>query len=155
MEPSYVSLRRTGMTSKLNGPLPAPRTLRAGLAAAVLVPLLVACGSASAGSSGSGSGSGGGNGVEKPAGTPSAAAGLCGLSPEGAAERKDGAMTYPATTDYVGKSEADARALAESRGLKLRVVGKDGDCGVITDDLQTTRINVYLEGGTVTGVGAF
>jgi hypothetical protein len=64
-------------------------------------------------------------------------------------------MTFPATIDFVGKSMADARQLAGTRGLELRVVGEDGTCNVLTDDLRTDRVNVYLEEGTVVAVGAF
>ena len=45
--------------------------------------------------------------------------------------------------------------MAVTRELQLRVVGEDGTCNAITDDLSTTRINVYLENGTVVAVGAF
>src|SRR5689334_14538881 len=152
MERIFVSLRRSGMKSNLFGHRPAPRSVRAGLAVALLLPLLAACGSEAAGSgagsgasSGAGSGAGGGgNGAETPAGSPPATLGYCGLSPEGSAERTADGMTFPATTDYLGKTEAEARQLAESRGLTLRVVGQDGECGIVTDDLRTERVNVYL-----------
>jgi hypothetical protein len=64
-------------------------------------------------------------------------------------------MTFPATTGYLGKTEADATALAASQKLTVRVVGKDGECGMVTDDLRTDRVNLYLEGGTVKAAGAF
>jgi hypothetical protein len=155
MELIYVSLRRSGMTGNPFGHAPAPRPIRAGLAVALLVPLLAACGSGTAGS-GSGSGSSASNGAEVPAPAPSATTpDYCGLDPEGTPERTEGGMTFPATGEFLGKSEADATALAESRKLTLRVVGKDGECGMVTDDLQTTRVNVYLEGGSVKAAGAF
>jgi len=141
------------MTSNPYGPRSAPSAARLALAAVLLVPVLAACGAEAAGGSG-----GGGNGAEITAPTPSAPSAnppFCGLKPEGQDERTADGMTFPATIDFVGKSLDDARALAVSRTLQLRVVGEDGRCDVITDDLSTSRINVYLEGGTVVAAGAF
>jgi hypothetical protein len=135
------------------GPRSAPSAARLALAAALLIPLLAACGAEAAGGSG-----GGGNGAEIPAPSPSAPSAnppYCGLKPEGQDQLTAEGMTFPATIDFVGKSLDDARALAVSRKLQLRVVGEDGVCNAITDDLSTGRINVYLEGGTVVAVGAF
>jgi hypothetical protein len=161
MERISVSLRPRGMTGNLFGHAPAPRSLRAGLAVALLLPLLAACGSGTAGGSGGSAGSGSASdagasgGPESPAPSPAGVPDYCGLDPEGTPERTEGGMTFPATLDYVGKSEADATALAESRKLTVRVVGKDGECGMVTDDLRTDRVNLYLEDGTVTAAGAF
>jgi hypothetical protein len=142
--------RPRGMKRLSHRHSPGPRPIRAGLAVALLLPLLAACGSAAAGS---GTGA---NGAETPAPAPSGTSpALCGLSAEGTAERVDGAMRFPATTDYLGKTLDEAKALAGSRKLEVRVVGQDGECGTVTDDLRTERINVYLEKGKVTGVGAF
>ena len=134
------------------GPRSAPSAARLALAAALLVPLLAACGAEAAG------GSGGGNGAEIPAPTPSSPSAnppYCGLKPEGQDQLTAEGMTFPAMIDYVGKSLDDARALAVSRKLQLRVVGEDGVCNAITDDLSTGRVNVYLEDGKVVAVGAF
>jgi hypothetical protein len=145
------------MRERLRGPSPAPRAprlLRLCLAVALLVPLLAACGSGS-GDSVSVSPGAGGNGAETPAPAPSATPPYCGLKPEAQAARTNGGMTFPATTDYLGKSVDDARELATTRKLELRVVGEDGACHAITDDLSTSRINVYVEQGMVTAAGAF
>lgn len=138
------------------GPRSAPSVARLAVAAALLVPLLAACGAEAAGSSGGGNG--GGNGAEIPAPTSAAPAAtplFCGLKPEGQDARTEDGMTFPATVEFIGKSLDDARALAVSRDLQLRVVGEDGECNAVTDDLSTTRVNVYLENGTVVATGAF
>jgi hypothetical protein len=122
--------------------------VRLGLAAALLLPLLAACGSDDVTVAP-------GAGPEKPAPAPSATPAYCGLKPEGQAERTQDGMTFPATTEYLGKSVDAAKQLAESRKLTIRVVGEDGTCHAITDDLSTTRVNVYVENGTVTAAGAF
>jgi hypothetical protein len=144
------------MDKTLFGQASAPRALRLALAAALVVPLLAACGSEPAGGAGSGSGSG--NGAEVPPPTssaPPATPAFCGLNPAGQAARSDGTMAFPATTEYIGKSLEEARALATSRKLEVRVVGEDGSCNAVTDDLRTTRVNVYVENGTVVASGAF
>ena len=129
------------------GGLGAAPAVRLGLAAALLLPLLAACGSDDVAVVP-------GAGPEKPAPAPSARPAYCGLMPEGQAERTLDGMTFPATTDYLGKPVDEARQLAESRGLKFRVVGQDGTCNVVTDDLSSARINVYLENGVVKATGA-
>ena len=140
------------MTNSLSGSRPAFRTVGVALAAALLVPLLAACGSESAGGTTS---PGAGNGAETSAPPPIPAVPYCGLKPEGQDARTDSGMTFPATLEFVGKSLDEARALAVSRKLELRVVGEDGVCNAITDDLRTDRVNVYLENGTVVATGAF
>ena len=153
MELTLAPARLSGMKTNPFGPRSAPSAARLALAAALLVPLLAACGSEPAGTSG-----GGGNGAEVPAPAspvPAATPEFCGLKPEGQDQLTRDGMTFPATIDYLGKSLDDARATAVNRKVQLRVVGEDGTCNAITDDLSTTRINVYLENGTVVAVGAF
>jgi hypothetical protein len=128
--------------------LRAAPAVRLGLAAALLLPLLAACGSDDVAVVP-------GAGPEKPAPAPSASPAYCGLKPEGQPERTQDGMTFPATTDYVGKPLEEAKRLAEGRRLTVRVVGQDGKCGFITDDLSTARVNVYVENGVVTAAGAF
>jgi hypothetical protein len=122
--------------------------VRLGLAVALLLPLLAACGSDDVTVQP-------GAGPEKPAPAPSATPAYCGLKPEGQSEQTRDGMTFPATTEYLGKSLDEAKRLAEGRKLTVRVVGEDGACGVVTDDLSSTRVNVYVENGVVTAVGAF
>ena len=143
-----MSTRHAGPST---GPRPsrATRVVRLRLAVALLLPLLAACGSddvtVAPGAAGS----------ETPAPAPSATPAYCGLTPEGQAERTQDGMTFPATTDYLGRTLDEARTLAADRKLTLRVVGEDGECNVVTDDLSTQRVNVYVERGVVTAVGAF
>ena len=152
MELIFVSLRQRAMRKSLDGPFRGP-AVRTCLAVLVLVPLLAACGSG--GGDDVSVQPGAGNGAETQAPAPSATPAFCGLEPGGQAARKQGEMSFPATTEYIGKPVGEARALAESRKLTLRVVGEDGECHAITDDLSTTRVNVYVEKGTVTASGAF
>jgi hypothetical protein len=145
------------MRNRPGGPSPATRTplaLRICLVAALVVPLLAACGSDPAGTS-VGVSPGAGAGPETPAPAPSAVPPYCGLKAGGQLARTDGGMTFPATVDYLGKSLADVRRLATGRGFDVRVVGEDGECNAVTDDLRTDRINVYVEGGTVVASAAF
>jgi len=123
-------------------------TGRLGLAVALLLPLLAACGSDNVTVTP-------GAGPEKSAPAPSASPAYCGLDPKGQAGRTQDGMTFPATTEYLGKSVDEAKQLAESRKLTFRVVGEDGTCGAITDDLSSARVNVYVENGTVAAAGAF
>jgi hypothetical protein len=129
------------------GPRTAP-VVRLGLAVVLLLPLLAACGSDDVTVAP-------GAGPEQPAPAPSATPAYCGLKPEGQAERTQDGMTFPATTDYLGKPLDEAEKLAATRKLTLRVVGEDGECRAVTDDLSTARVNVYVEKGVVTAVGAF
>lgn len=128
-----------------------PRTTparRLGLAVALLLPLLAACGSDDVTVTP-------GAGPEAPAPAPSATPAYCGLKPEGLPEQTRDGMTFPATVDYLGKPIAEVKKLAESRDLTVRVVGEDGACSAVTDDLSIKRVNVYVENGVVTAVGAF
>jgi hypothetical protein len=122
--------------------------VRLGLAVALLLPLLAACGSDDVTVTP-------GAGPEAPAPAPSATPAYCGLKPEGQAERTQDGMTFPATAEYLGKSLGEAEKLAAGRKLTVRVVGEDGECRAVTDDLSSTRVNVYIEKGVVTAVGAF
>ena len=145
------------MRNRPGGPSPATTVSLAPriLAAALLVPLLAACGSESGGAGATVS-PGGGAGAETPApAAPSATPPYCGLKADGQQARTDGGMTFPATVDYLGKTLVDVRRLATGRGFDVRVVGQDGRCNVLTDDLRIDRINVYVESGKVVASGAF
>src|SRR6187431_733666 len=113
MELIFVSRRQRAMRKSLSGR--SPVTLR--LAVLVLVPLLAACGSG--GGDDVSVQPGAGNGAETRAPAPSATPAFCGLEPGGQAARSDGQMSFPATTEYVGKPLEDARALAGSRKLTV------------------------------------
>jgi heat shock protein HslJ len=52
--------------------------------------------------------------------------------------------------DLVGLPEDEAQAAVEGAGLRYRVVARDGQALAATDDYSATRINVAVEGGTVT-----
>lgn len=56
--------------------------------------------------------------------------------------------TRPAP-DYVGKSEAAARQLAQERGRAFRIVGRDGVGRMVTADLVYGRISAWVERGVV------
>jgi hypothetical protein len=56
----------------------------------------------------------------------------------------------PDTDQYLGLSEEEAIRVAKEEGFTLRVAGRDGECYALTMDYRTDRVNVYLEGGTVT-----
>ncbi|MDW3214746.1 MAG: hypothetical protein R8G01_12150 [Ilumatobacteraceae bacterium] len=57
--------------------------------------------------------------------------------------------------DYVGLDEAEAQELANSEGLTMRVVGRDGECDAITLDLRDDRVNVDLVDGVVVAAAYF
>jgi hypothetical protein len=140
-----LSDHRASRTSGESRTAPARRL---GLAVALLLPLLVACGSDDVTVTP-------GAGPETPAPAPSATPAYCGLKPEGQPEQTRDGMTFPATVEYLGKTVDEVKTLAEGRKLTVRVVGEDGACSAVTDDLSTTRVNVYVENGVVTAVGAF
>lgn len=50
----------------------------------------------------------------------------------------------------VGMQESAAKAAVEAAGHTFRVVARDGEHYAVTEDYSTTRINVTIEGGTVT-----
>jgi hypothetical protein len=56
-------------------------------------------------------------------------------------------------TRYLGLSLHDAEALAASQGYHVRVVGSDGACKVVTQELDSRRVDVYLDNGVVTAAG--
>lgn len=61
--------------------------------------------------------------------------------------------TFSATVPadgYVGLSEAEATKLAESNGLTVRVVERDGVRDINTDDFRQDRVNLTIVGGKVT-----
>ncbi len=53
------------------------------------------------------------------------------------------------TSGCVGRTVADARALAADRRVVLRVIGEDGERVGQEADARSDRINVYLEDGVV------
>lgn len=57
--------------------------------------------------------------------------------------------------DFVGLSEERATALARSRNLEVREVGRDGECFIITMDLRNNRINLELVDGVVVGAAIY
>lgn len=54
--------------------------------------------------------------------------------------------------DFVGLSEKDAEALAGKRGLKHRVVEREGEMLPATRDLRQDRLNFIVKDGKVTKV---
>lgn len=63
------------------------------------------------------------------------------------------AVTVPASNSnmrpYLGKKEADAGRAAERRGLKWRVVERDGEAFMITKDYRLDRVNFKVRNGKV------
>ena len=55
----------------------------------------------------------------------------------------------PKDNDFVGMSEADANKLAKKRGLKSRVVERDGRLLPATRDYRPDRVNFSIEKGKV------
>lgn len=53
-------------------------------------------------------------------------------------------------TDYLGLTETDAGALAESNGVPFRVVERDGEMLPTTRDYRPGRVNAVVEAGLVT-----
>lgn len=76
--------------------------------------------------------------------------GDCGMRRERAAEgpRADG-------TPYIGQEVTAATAAAERQGLTVRIVGKDGECFVRTNDLSPRRVNFYVQDGKVAAAEGF
>jgi heat shock protein HslJ len=58
--------------------------------------------------------------------------------------------TEKLSEEVVGLPEDEAQAAIEGAGLTYRVVARDGKALAATDDYSVTRINVALDGGTVT-----
>lgn len=54
--------------------------------------------------------------------------------------------------DYIGKTEAEAAKLAEERGLVTRVVSRDGEAMIVTEDHRVDRVNLDVNDGVVTAV---
>jgi hypothetical protein len=69
-----------------------------------------------------------------------------------------GAPTEPAVFDTtqlelaVGTSLDEFTKLAESLGATVRIVQQDGTALAVTEDYSTTRVNVAVEGSTVTAI---
>jgi hypothetical protein len=61
----------------------------------------------------------------------------------------DVAEVPAAPTDYVGLSEAAAAALAEENNVPFRVVERDGEALMVTEDWRPGRINAVVENGIV------
>ncbi|MFC5002610.1 hypothetical protein ACFPIJ_32855 [Dactylosporangium cerinum] len=60
-------------------------------------------------------------------------------------------------TDYVGLTLAEAQSQAGRRGVLVRVLGEDGNCGglINADAKGRNRVNLYLEGGRVKSASYF
>jgi hypothetical protein len=54
--------------------------------------------------------------------------------------------------DVIGRPLEDAKSLAERNDCRLRVVQRDGEKLVRTEDLRPNRINVTVESGYVTAL---
>jgi hypothetical protein len=52
----------------------------------------------------------------------------------------------------VGEKLADAERAAQQQGCEIRVVVEDGEQLAVTDDFRPDRVNVAVEGGTVTEI---
>lgn len=75
---------------------------------------------------------------------------LCGLYDEVSPDAFGPDLPVADATAFVGKSEDEAKALAQGQGIILRVVGRDGGCvGALSDDLRSNRVNIYLDDGEV------
>jgi hypothetical protein len=57
----------------------------------------------------------------------------------------------PDAPDVVGRTEAEATAVVEQSGFTVRVVARDGEYYMITQDFRTDRVNLVVEAGRVTG----
>ena len=53
----------------------------------------------------------------------------------------------------VGKTLEEAKVYAESQGCTIRVISKDGEDLMVTQDLRPNRINVYIVKNVITIVG--
>jgi hypothetical protein len=51
---------------------------------------------------------------------------------------------------FVGLTEDEAIEAAASRGWTIRVLARDGESGIRTDDYQPERVNLVIEDGRVT-----
>lgn len=63
------------------------------------------------------------------------------------------ADTPPEMARYLGRSLHDAEALAASQGYHVRVVGADGTCKMVTQEVDPRRVDLYLDHGVVTAAG--
>jgi hypothetical protein len=54
---------------------------------------------------------------------------------------------------YLGRSLHDAETLAASQDYHVRVVGSDGSCRMVTQEIDPRRVDVYLDNGVVTAAG--
>lgn len=65
-------------------------------------------------------------------------------------EPEDGGQAQKLADELVGLSEADATALLDSNGITWRTVERDGEKFPATMDYNPARVNLTVEGGTVT-----
>lgn len=65
----------------------------------------------------------------------------------------DGA--FPMEEDFIGLDETEADDLAADRSLEVRVVGEDGECFIVTDDLRQDRINLEFIDGVVVAAAIY
>lgn len=61
----------------------------------------------------------------------------------------------PARPDLIGLTLAEVEKRETVKGNKVRLVGEDGTCEAMTDDLRRDRVNVYLEDGHVVWAEVF
>lgn len=57
--------------------------------------------------------------------------------------------------DYLGLTEEAARERAAASGRPLRVVQRDDEHFIVTMDYQERRVNVVVQGGTVTSAECY
>ena len=57
-----------------------------------------------------------------------------------------------AETNLIGKSEQEARTLAEANAYDFRISQKDGENYMLTADYKQNRINAIIEDGKVTKI---
>jgi hypothetical protein len=71
------------------------------------------------------------------------------LPAEPAADDVAAVPAEPTADDYVGLSEAEAEALAAANEVPFRVVERDGEMLMVTEDWRPGRINAVVKNGTV------
>lgn len=57
--------------------------------------------------------------------------------------------------DFVGLTEQEAVELADERNLRVREVGRDGECFPVTMDLRSDRVNLEFIGDVVVGAAIY
>lgn len=71
------------------------------------------------------------------------------------AGRESNSDSQAVPEEYKGLSLDEARALAESKGLELRLLGEDGQCVDRTDNSRPDRVNVHLREGVVDAASGY